>query len=857
MTSRRNASRFDPPVTRGFVGRKPELDRIVTVLTGNARLVTVTGPGGIGKTSLAVEALAHLRQRKRRAATWVRLTRVSAETAIEEEVALAIAGVDFSPRSAWAIILDRLSGVSSEARASRPVLVLDNCEHVLDAVAEFVVQVLDAIPGVAILATSREPIGWIDEQVVTVPPLTTSQAVALFADRAALTGRPVRIAEDRVLVEQICRRVDNNPLFVRLAAARMFYEPLPAIWEQLADSSSSSWIQWSHGPVAGAETRHRAIRDVIGWSYRLCPEEERRLLERLSVFAPADSQNLDQHNVVESGVDLKSITAVCADAPIAGVDAELRRSDIEKLIDRLVDRSLVSVRVGETGARYSLLQSVRLFAAEQLSHRSTPGEDESARIIERHRRFYRDTLLQAVSACFTPEEDRWIAWCRADWDNVVLAIERSLDAPEHAVDGLMMTLSPISRRVSFLRGSPREIQRLTEHALRATYVPGERPDDLRLAAMASVGFLSLSQGQPDNGARMLATCVEASLGPEEREGWRDKMMVDLGLPPAVDMLWGSELALLHGDRRSLAVLARAREKFEAIGDSVSALICDRVEASTAGVLADGDQALSITRRHLDVVAGKSGWLRTSALFAWANACSRHGRLNEGLAASREALQLAMSRSDELDMVWAVHVRLWALARLVEQLVAERNADRGRIDVVAVHVATLVGGAKVQRAHLGLDFDALRPVHAETEHAILVVKKVLGERRFNAAEREGAALRPERHEVHHLALGTLRIEPEPATHPPVPQDTEKNRQRWEKLSVTECDVAILAAAGWTNAAIAVRRGNSVKTIAAHMNSILGKLALSTRTAIVTRVPEPLIDRVRMEAAERKHSSTAKS
>ncbi|MET9030797.1 LuxR C-terminal-related transcriptional regulator [Nocardia sp. NPDC004168] len=811
--------------------------------------MTVVGPGGIGKTSLAVEAVIRLRRDARRAIHWVGLGRVSAGASVEEEVARAVAGPEFSPLPPWEMIVNQFSCVGPTVRALRPVLVLDNCEHVLDAAAEFVVQILDAMPGVAILATSREPIGWVDERLVVVPPLTAPQASTLFTDRAALTGRPVRLPEDRALVERICRRVENNPLFVRLAAARMFYEPLQAILDQLADSGVSSWIQWSHGPVAGAEPRHRAIRDVIGWSYRLCPDDERLLLERLSVFAPGDFRNADPDNVFETGMDLEAITAVCADEPGAGGDVELRREDIGELIDRLGDRSLINVRVGPTGTRYSLPQSAALFAAEHLRRRSAPGPDEPARVVERHRRYYQDKLLRATPGYCTPEEDRWIAWGRADWDNVVLAIERSITDPEYATEGLMMTLSPISQRVSLLRGSLREIQRLIERALEATRDPSAQPNELRLAAMAAVGVLSFSQGQRDSGERMLTTCVDACLALGEREGWRDRMMVDLGLPPAVDMLWGTELAMIQGDLRALVVLARAREKFTAIGDDVGAMLCERVEASAAGVLADEDQALSITHRYLDSVTGRSDWLRTSALFAWANACARHGRLNESLMASRKALQLATSRADELDMVWAVHVRLWALARLIEQLIAEPKADRARINGTAVHVARLLGGAETQRSHLHLNFDTLRPVHAENEHAIAVVKKVLGERRFAAARREGVALVPERHEVHRLALGTLGEEPGPAVSLSPVHDAETGK-RWEKLSATEVQVAILAAAGWTNAVIADRRGNSVKTVAAHMNAILNKLAVPTRTAIITHMPQDLAEQVSLEATRRK-------
>ncbi|MGW5750942.1 hypothetical protein ACWEVI_08715, partial [Nocardia rhamnosiphila] len=180
--------------TEGFVGRGPELDRISTLLLGSARLITLVGSGGIGKTRLATETVGRIRKAKRISVHNVRLARLSkgcGKAAVEEEVAAAVVGADFSDRSAWDAIVDTLTAPGPAGNPVPTVLVMDNCEHVLEEAGRFIVDLLEAVAGLTIVATSREAIGWVDEHVVVVPPLTRQQALALFRMRAELTGHSV------------------------------------------------------------------------------------------------------------------------------------------------------------------------------------------------------------------------------------------------------------------------------------------------------------------------------------------------------------------------------------------------------------------------------------------------------------------------------------------------------------------------------------------------------------------------------------------------------------------------------------------------------------------------------------------
>ena len=178
-----------------------------------------------------------------------------------------------------------------------------------------IADLLGTVPGLTILATSREPVGWVDEQLVAVPPLSAPQSLKLFRQRAELTGRPITEPSQVAVAEQICRHMDGHPLFIRLAAARMFYEPLPMILAHLSGESDDRRMRWRHGPRAGSDDRHRAIGDVISWSYELCGDKERLLFDRLSVFAPGYEVNTED---AEGGgsmqaPELEAIEVVCAD----------------------------------------------------------------------------------------------------------------------------------------------------------------------------------------------------------------------------------------------------------------------------------------------------------------------------------------------------------------------------------------------------------------------------------------------------------------------------------------------------------------------------------------------------------------
>jgi predicted ATPase/DNA-binding CsgD family transcriptional regulator len=855
-----------PPIGDGFVGRERELDRIGALLMGPARLVTLIGPGGIGKTRLAEEAARRL-HRARHTPVWIarlaRLPKDSDATTVRDAVTAAVLAAGFVGASARDGAVLRLSPVDEAGRVVQTVLVLDNCEHVMAGAGAVVTELLNAAPGLTILATSREPIAWIDEQLVTVPRLSAKQSLDLFRQRAELTGHPIGQPGQVALARRICTHMHGNPLFVRLAAARTFHGPLPMILEQLTGESDDARMRWQHGPRHGSEERHHTIIDVILWSYELCDDKERLLFDRLSVFAPGYDidPNDGEFGGVGVGAELEAIEVVCGDdvsieareatpitAPADGTHLAvgLARKEIRELLERLSEKSLVSVHITGETVCYSLLESLRLFAAERLVERSTEKIDEPARLAARHRRYYRNRLLRPQAQGFGPAEQELLNWARGAWPNIQRAIDTSMQVAGEAVVGLQICVGLLSRRAPFFLGSVPEIRGRLEQSLAATEVLEPESTGLRLTATALLAWLALFQGCPDEAEELLERCVAACGADTAHTGnWRDRPETDLGLPAVVDYAWGTELMLVRRDPRAIAVLARSREKFHRIANRGGEAVSELFEALAAGFYGSAEQATSITQRHLErTTAAGAGWARSWAQIAMAIALTKHGDPREALQLGRDALTSQLAAGDRWGPIWLVHIRMWSLARLITDQIAAANTTRGALVKLATEIAYLAGGAKTQRARLGVVHGNLGPFADETDTAEKVARDVLGHETYADVEKRGARLSPESFEVQRMALGTLSIGP------PTPDRaaTTGTSSSWQSLSAAEQEVAILAAAGWPNSAIGVRRGTATKTTDAQMSSILQKLTINSREHIVRFVPQDQRDRVSDERSQ---------
>ncbi|MEC3919267.1 LuxR C-terminal-related transcriptional regulator [Nocardia sp. CDC160] len=824
------------------------------LLLGSARLVTLIGSGGIGKTRLAEEAVWRIHRARRTSVFIVRLAglvRGADVGAVEDAIAAAVLVRGFAGRSEWEGVVEALTMRNGAGRDQSVVLVLDNCEHVLAAVGEVIGRLLDTVAGLTILATSREPVGWIDEQLVPVQPLSVDQSLELFRRRAELTGNLITEPKDVALVQRICRHLHGHPLYIRLAAARMFYEPLAMILGQLSGDRSDMRMRWVHGPRIGGEPRHRTISDVIGWSYDLCDEKERLLLDRLSVFAPGFDTGPEGNGLLGVGVEEAAVAAVCCDdtADTGGPfqAGRLHHDELRMLLDRLVDRSLVSVHISDATVRYSLLESVRLFGQARLAdHAEATGVDTLAVLRGRHLRYYRDRLVAAQSTWFSPSERELLDWVRSSWDNIKLAMEASCgDAKDthlcwEIVAGLLAIRAP------FHTGTLPSIRRWAQQTLNTARAQSTELDDLQIGVLARIGWIATSQGQRQYAAEVLEDCLTAEIpDPALRKQWRRAPETDIGLPAAIEFAWGVDL-LFRGNKTSIALLARANEKFAELGDRGDAWIAAFYGAVAHALLGQREEALELARRVLQETIDSGSTLAKSwTELAWAMALTKNGKLDAAYEAIRDALAVQIPARDRWGGMWSVIVRTWVLARTITDHLVDDAVDRQQVKALATEIAMLAGGIKTFQKLFKIDLKNLGPLIAETDVAMNVALKVLGQREFLIAEAQGSALRLEDDEPQRLAAGTLAV----------PSPDPENRARpeaqseWDVLSGAEQGVAVLAAAGWSNSSIGARRGTSTKTVDAQIYSIFQKLAITSRADIARFVPEAMQELVQAERDRR--------
>jgi len=370
------------PTLPPMVGRQAALADVTAALGRGP--VTLVGPGGVGKTTLA----RHVADGAAAAfPDGVVVAELAAVTDGPEVAAAVVAAVGAPGASAG----DPRERAAAVLRGRRLLLVLDNAEHVIEAVADLVTALAGACPTVAVLATSREPLGVPGERVRPVPPLPEDAALALFAERASAADPAFAVSDaNRAVVAEACRRLDRLPLALELAAARMrVLSPAELVAELPAH------LRFLRSPHRAGDRRHRTLHAVVDWSYRLLAERERDLLARLSVFAGRFTLGAAR---AVAGPDEPELDAVLAD---------------------LVDKSLLTAHVDharEGPSRYALLETVRAFARERLAER---GETEVLR-----RRHAQEALgfLVRTGPLAGPGADRRLAAVEAEWDELRAAV---------------------------------------------------------------------------------------------------------------------------------------------------------------------------------------------------------------------------------------------------------------------------------------------------------------------------------------------------------------------------------------------------------------------------------------------------
>ncbi len=340
-----------PVQLTSFVGRVAQMTDVRELLADN-RLVTLTGAGGAGKTRLAIQVAADIAAEFRDGVSYVDLAPIAHEAVVPVAVARALGLPDQPGRSTMETLVKFVGD-------RQTLMVLDNCEHLLDATASLAAELLAACPGLQVLATSREPLGVAGEVTFQVPSLALAdEAIELFADRARRVRPDFAVTGDNAAtVTEICKRLDGMPLAIELAAARVRALSLDEIVGSLHDR-----FRLLTGGARTAVRRQQTLRASVDWSHALLTEPERILFRRLAVFL--------------GGFDLDAAQAVAG-------DAEVERYQILDQLALLVDKSLVIAENSSGRTRYRLLETVRQYAQEKLGE---SGEAEAVRT--RHRDHY-------------------------------------------------------------------------------------------------------------------------------------------------------------------------------------------------------------------------------------------------------------------------------------------------------------------------------------------------------------------------------------------------------------------------------------------------------------------------------------
>jgi predicted ATPase/DNA-binding SARP family transcriptional activator len=368
-----------------LIGRDDDLEIVVAALTA-APIVTLVGPGGIGKTSLAVAA-ARIVESGRTGGAWlVELADVASSADVPRALADVLGVKESSGRS-------RTRSIVTALQSRHALVVLDNCEHVVDGAADLARAVAEDCPDVGVLATSREGLGLAGEQLIAVGPLDPAgPGIELFNERAAAADRTFDPDASRDAVEEICRRLDGVPLAIELAAARTRSLPPADLMDRLGDR-----LRLMTGGRRRSVERHQTLRATIQWSYDLLSPPERMLFRRLSIFA--------------GSFDLRAVETVAT-------DAELDVTDVNELLGDLVERSMVMVESGVYGRRFRLLETMRQFGAEHLA-----GSDESDLIAARHARFVRDEVERLGALLAGHDELDGAARLSELWPNLRAAVD--------------------------------------------------------------------------------------------------------------------------------------------------------------------------------------------------------------------------------------------------------------------------------------------------------------------------------------------------------------------------------------------------------------------------------------------------
>jgi predicted ATPase/DNA-binding SARP family transcriptional activator/DNA-binding CsgD family transcriptional regulator len=775
-----------PLARTSFVGREGEKLEVKRLLA-MTRLLALTGAGGCGKTRLALEVARDLVGAYPEGVWMVELAPLSEPKLVPQAVAQAL-GVREQPNRPL------LQTLKDTLRAKKMLLVMDNCEHLLGAVARLVDALLDSCPVLRVLATSRETLNAADEVSWVVPSLTVPadfrqeeaytagqmeayESVRLFLERARQRDPSFALSpRNGQAVAQVCRRLEGIPLAIELAAARM--EVLSA--EQLASRLEDPLKLLSRGGWT-AEPRHQTLRATLEWSFELLSEAERALFRRLAVFAGRWT--------------LEAAEAVCS-------AEDIDEDDVLDLLSELVEKSLVVAEAGEEEEegvlpRFRMLEPIRQYARERLKQ---SGESEVAR--SRHARYYLKLAERVEPELVGNRPMAALKRLELESGNLRAALSWVLDADEkeEPTERAEMGLRLAAALGRFWDAhGPGEGRRWLEKGLAKS---GAAPASVRAKALNEAGFIAVYEGDPKAMA-LLEESLAIYKELKDRSGVASSMS-NLGH------------AVLHLGQR---------ERMMSLREEVEALLSEPMDKRmTAHLLAflgfaaasEGDvEQLRVRQEEALALFREVGDIRSIAMclltLGWIALPQGDGEraavlFEEGLLLQRE-----------LKYKTAIFFGLAGMAG-----VAALREQPAR-------AAKLMGASEALREVLGLSLASLSHARYDYEGCIAAVRAGLGEEAFEAAWSEGRAMSPEQ-AIEYALSEEERDAPAVLTAPEQPPAGKPA----DRLTRREREVALLVARELTNRQIALELSISEHTVANHVRKILKKLRLHSRAQIESQL-----------------------
>ena len=784
-----------------FVGREGERVEVGRMLE-TTRLLTLVGAGGVGKTRLALHVAADQMDQYPDGVWLVELAPLVDPLPVPRAVA-AVLGVREQPGTPV------MQTLVTALQPLRVLLMLDNCEHLVVACAELVSGLLRTCPEVRILATSREPLNVSGEIAWPVPPLALPdphlepsaeqvvryEAARLFMERATAALPTFQVTDrNAAAVLEVCHRLDGLPLAIELAASRVKLLSVEQIADRLADR-----FRLLVGGSRSAPARQQTLRATVDWSYQLLAESERRLFERLSVFA--------------GGWALEAAEAVCSGD---GVDP----GDVLDLLGCLVDKSLVAAEHRGVIERYQFLETIRQYARERLE-----ASGDTRRVESRAAQFFVRLAERAEPEMIGPRQAEWLARLEREHDNFRSVLRWGLNGGDVE---LAVRLAGALRRFWLVHGHFGEGQAWLDQAVARAH---QVQPVVQAKVLLGGGALAWVRGAYDRATNLLQMSVEVARVAGEATAMADAL---------------NELGNIAGVRGDLAAsrmhheaaLALRRESGDQAGVARSLVNLGAVAYSQG----DPSRAEMLCRESL-TAARRAGDTRTVAdvLTGLGSLASDRGELDAAQAWLEEALQLRRDLHDPGGMAQVISnlgdtallqgdlhraATFYAEAlELARDLGDARLTAYGLVNVAraaaeqkqAWRAARLLAASNVLCDTVGIRWGV--PQQRDYDHGLAAARTALGESSFAAAWAEGRALSLDQAVTEALTMQ----EPKPST------EVRTRRRLPGGLTEREAEVLRLVAQGKTNRQVADELVLSERTVAHHLGSIFSRLGVSSRAA----------------------------